>query len=432
MYQYNETFYAAFENTTKKAAQIILPHIVERVKPKSAVDFGCGEGVWLRVLKDIDNDVEILGMDGDYVKKEELKIPEECFKACDLSVRVTLEKKYDLAISLEVAEHIAESSADIFVDNITDCADNILFSAAIPGQGGTNHVNEQWQSYWIKKFEERGYFVDFSVRNYFWEVKEITPWRRQNLLFFSKEKKYLLPEAKVCVDVVNPDMFEFRRNQLEELQNFKNSILEKKARYSIIGYGECNSERKVILVGAGDIGRQAYRCFGERVICFADNDKNKVGTEIFGKKVISVEDVPSFCGEYDVVIATVRYQEEIRRQLRHLGIGKVYRFESPMSYKIERALAGKQYRNIALCVTEKRIENYIVLFDLAGFEVKYVASVGDDGLVGEERGGYMVKELESIADFVDCVVFDEEMYCRFEKRNVSKMELTFSLEILNL
>jgi 2-polyprenyl-3-methyl-5-hydroxy-6-metoxy-1,4-benzoquinol methylase len=59
-----------------------------------------------------------------------------------------LEKEFDLVVSLEVAEHLPASAADQFVNTLVKHGKKILFSAAIPGQGGQDHLNEQWPDYW--------------------------------------------------------------------------------------------------------------------------------------------------------------------------------------------------------------------------------------------------------------------------------------------
>lgn len=216
MYQYNTDFYDWIDSETYKDAEIIVPHIMDWIKPKSIVDFGCGEGFWLSVAKKIDNSITVLGLDGEYVQKKRLKIPADNFQAADLAERVSLSFKYDLAISTEVAEHITEKCSDNFIDNITSASDRILFSAAIPGQEGVNHVNEQWQSYWIEKFKQKGYFVDLSIRDFFWNETELARWRKQNILYFSKYKnEFLVPEKKIY-DVVHPDSFIEMNERLQE------------------------------------------------------------------------------------------------------------------------------------------------------------------------------------------------------------------------
>lgn len=227
MYIYSEEFYDKSEDTSKKAAEIIMPYILSKIKPKSIVDFGCGEGIWLQVIKQLQDQIEILGIDGEYINRKELKIPEKCFVPANLERKISLSKKYDLAMTLEVAEHLDERASDIFIDNITRASDNVLFSAAIPGQGGVNHVNEQWQEYWIKKFEARGSSVDTSLRNLLWNEQQIVPWRRQNILFFTKRCLVPIMPEKSIYNVVHPDMYSSIIKKLELLEQRQ----EKKSSY---------------------------------------------------------------------------------------------------------------------------------------------------------------------------------------------------------
>ncbi|SDH92234.1 Methyltransferase domain-containing protein [Pseudobutyrivibrio sp. 49] len=201
---YDENFYDDI-NKIKLDEEIVVPYIIDRINPKSVVDFGCAEGNWLAQFKKNGSNIEILGFDGDYVNEERLSIESQEFRAVDLRDSIKLDKKYDLAMSLEVAEHLEEEYADIFIDNITNASDNILFSAAIPGQGGVHHVNEQWQSYWIKKFRDRGYGVDFSIRKKFWKDERLNHWRRQNILIFRKGE-FLDIEYDGVEDVVHPEI----------------------------------------------------------------------------------------------------------------------------------------------------------------------------------------------------------------------------------
>lgn len=207
MYKYNRKFYEWIDTETYRDPEIIMKCIIEWIKPKTIVDFGCGEGLWLSIAKKLDNNISVQGFDGEYIDRNRLKISINDFVASDLSQKILIKEKFDLAISTEVAEHIEEKYCDNFIDNITSASDFILFSAAIPGQCGVNHVNEQWQSYWINKFERRGYFVDLSIRNYFWSEIGITSWRKQNLLFFSKSEQTSIAPNRMLYDVVHPNIF---------------------------------------------------------------------------------------------------------------------------------------------------------------------------------------------------------------------------------
>ena len=171
----------------------------------------------LRACRDTGANV-IRGVDGSWVNQELLLIPKECFTQYDLS-RPNLkdaipEQHFDLTISTEVAEHLDEQDSDAFMDNLTSFSDVILFSAAIPGQGGTHHVNEQWPSYWIEKFSVRGFIPIDCIRPHIWNDKEIHLWYRQNLLLFVKKEAVstyplLAPIAnREVLDIVHPEKWE--------------------------------------------------------------------------------------------------------------------------------------------------------------------------------------------------------------------------------
>ncbi len=128
----------------------------------------------------------ILGTDGDHVPRDMLQIPKHSFRAEDLAKpfeRTDLQA--DLVISLEVAEHLPDTAADNFVHRLCAHGDVVLFSAAVPGQGGTHHVNEQWPDYWAAKFAARGYRVIDALRPALWADGDVKWWYRQNLLMFA-------------------------------------------------------------------------------------------------------------------------------------------------------------------------------------------------------------------------------------------------------
>lgn len=168
------------------AAEEIVPYIIELFQPKSVVDIGCGIGNWLNIFKKYGIQ-SIIGIDGSFVDKRLLKISKNSFIEKDLEQSFVLEDKFDLAISLEVAEHISFEKADVFMESICNLSDLIVFSAAIPNQGGQNHINEQPPLYWIQKFESRGYKMFDIIRPLFWDNEKVDWWYKQNMLVFSKK-----------------------------------------------------------------------------------------------------------------------------------------------------------------------------------------------------------------------------------------------------
>jgi len=188
MNDYDIAFYADRDRATRFAAETILT-IVQRALPHigCAIDIGCGVGTWLNVLRER-GIADILGIDGEWVDTDELVIPSESFIRHDLTTDLRLSRRYDLVISLEVAEHLSPQRAEPFVAQLTDLGDFVLFSAAIPGQGGVNHVNEQWPEYWIGLFQQRGYIALDVVRRAIWTDNRIAVHYRQNILLFVKDQ----------------------------------------------------------------------------------------------------------------------------------------------------------------------------------------------------------------------------------------------------
>ncbi|MBV9463554.1 MAG: methyltransferase domain-containing protein [Verrucomicrobiae bacterium] len=171
-----------------RSARAAVPAILECVRPASVVDVGCGVGSWLKAFQE--NGVgDFLGIDGDYVDPDWLAIPREKFQAADLSKPLPLPRAFDLVLSLEVAEHLPTSAADTFVDSLVGLGPVILFSAAIPLQGGNAHVNEQWQDYWAAKFEGRGYVVVDALREKLWSQSEVNYFYAQNALFYVRSER---------------------------------------------------------------------------------------------------------------------------------------------------------------------------------------------------------------------------------------------------
>lgn len=184
---YDDIFY--FENRAGSvmSARAILSTLLPHLDCRSMVDFGCGTGTWLWVAHSFGVE-SIRGLDGDYVPPRQLMIPQDCFCAVDLEEPVVLEKKYDLAISMEVAEHLHKESADTFVESLCNAADTILFSAAHPGQGGDGHINEQPMTYWTSKFGKHG-FLPVEIRQLFEGNEDIESWYRENIVLYVREAK---------------------------------------------------------------------------------------------------------------------------------------------------------------------------------------------------------------------------------------------------
>lgn len=201
---YGKSFYSSRDELTSYSANKILSIIAEHIAVTSVIDFGCGVGTWLKQAE-VMGATNVVGVEGPWLQDNMFVSEGRLFKR-NFDNPIDFNEIFDLAISLEVAEHVKEANADIFLDSICRCSDHVLFGAAIKGQGGNGHINEQSQSYWINKFESRGYKVCDCIRPKIWDNAKIPFWYKQNIFFFQKDNS-----IKNCVvmpaDLVHPELF---------------------------------------------------------------------------------------------------------------------------------------------------------------------------------------------------------------------------------
>ena len=184
---YNNQDYNWWVDPAVNSAKQIAPFILECFPVKSVLDFGCAQGGWLSVFKGL-GVKKIEGLDGDWVDTKDLLIPQNSFHCVDLeSYQHDPKNKYDLCICLEVAEHLDQKFSDSLVSNLTLSSEVILFSAAVPEQGGRHHINECTPFYWQKKFEKEGFEHFDFLRARFWENEDVAWWYRQNIMIYSKK-----------------------------------------------------------------------------------------------------------------------------------------------------------------------------------------------------------------------------------------------------
>lgn len=186
---YGDKFFARQKQHALPSAQEIVPVLYDLLRPTSIIDVGCGVGTWLSVF--CTHGVgDVYGVDGSYVNKQYLLIPPERFIEADLRRPFSLDRQFDLVLALEVAEHLPPESADAFVASLTKLGQVIYFSAAVPYQGGTSHLNEQWQDFWAQRFQQKGYLPIDYVRKAVWQNDKISFWYAQDGLLYV-ERRYL-------------------------------------------------------------------------------------------------------------------------------------------------------------------------------------------------------------------------------------------------
>ena len=212
---YPSEWHRIFGEQTDQSARIILPPLIDLFEAKSLVEIGCGHAHWSRAAQD-HGVSDLLALDGPWNSSGELHIDRADFREVDLSEPLVLDRQFDMAICLEVAEHVAQEHAATLVSSITAAADIILFGAAIPLQGGHGHINEQWPSYWRKLFENEGYEPFDLVRRNHWSDKRIHYWYRQNSFAYirktnsaavARAHSALAATDQTLMDAVHPEKF---------------------------------------------------------------------------------------------------------------------------------------------------------------------------------------------------------------------------------
>jgi SAM-dependent methyltransferase len=184
---YTSSFFAEQGNVSTRSARAIVPLVLELIPGmRSVVDIGCGSGDWLAVFAERGID-DYLGIDADHVPQQLLKIPPDRFEVHDLRAPLTVARRYDLAMSLEVGEHLPAAVAPRLVSELAALAPVAMFSAAIPHQVGTGHINCQWPGYWAELFASHGMKPVDAIRDRVWSNPDVEYWYAQNIILFATE-----------------------------------------------------------------------------------------------------------------------------------------------------------------------------------------------------------------------------------------------------
>lgn len=230
---YNNDFYHNKTPESFSSALVVLKILFEIYQPNSIVDVGCGQGSWLAAAEELGSK-RLVGYDGNWIKNEDLVSKNINFNSVNMESTFQINGVYDLAISVEVAEHLPEFRAKDFVYNLCNAAKVIVFSAAIKEQGGTNHINEQWQSYWIDIFKGNGFEVFDIFRSRIWNNSDVNWWYRQNIFLFidTKHETYLdflelNQNTNNIFDIVHPQLYNYKMEETREM-SVRETVLKEK------------------------------------------------------------------------------------------------------------------------------------------------------------------------------------------------------------
>ncbi len=211
---YQDNFYGFHSDDSINSAKEVIPVILKYISPASVIDIGCGVGNWLFIWKEL-GITDFLGVDGSYVRAEGLIIDKSKFLSANLDDAFSIDRKFDLVTTLEVAEHIKPENAEKFIASLCNLGDVIVFSAAIPGQDGTLHYNEQYPDYWIEKFAKHNFKPYDCLRELIWNNDKVSPWYRQNVLFFVNDNvkddhPSITTNQKKILPLVHPEVYSAR------------------------------------------------------------------------------------------------------------------------------------------------------------------------------------------------------------------------------
>jgi len=232
-FHYPEQYY----NT--QSAEQVLPILFALYEPKSLLDVGCGNGSWMVTAQKL-GITDLMGIDSQGLEHDKWPLAKEQFNLIELDRPFNLQRKFDMVLCLEVAEHLPVESASTLISNLVKHSDLIVFSAAIPGQEGDRHINNREPSYWQQLFNQHGFNTYDNIRPIIWENQKIFWWYRQNI-FIAKRSGFVDEKVTEKIKhIVHPEHFiemtDTTENYKRGMAYFENSLIEHQQRDQSILY----------------------------------------------------------------------------------------------------------------------------------------------------------------------------------------------------
>jgi len=222
---YDNSFFDSISTGSSRSAQRLLPLLQQALPIRSVVDVGCGRGAWLAEFMRLGIS-DAVGVDGSYVSLARLDIPLESYVPRDITQYFQLGRQFALALCLEVGEHVPNARSATLVGNIVAHAPIVLFSAAVPGQGGQDHINEMPLEFWRGLFKARGYLAFDPFRPQIAGARDVEPWYRNNVLLYVRSdavaslppamRASAIPDGQKIADMSSP-LFRLRKLVLRQL-----------------------------------------------------------------------------------------------------------------------------------------------------------------------------------------------------------------------
>lgn len=230
---YSDEWYRAQVDEALESARVYVDYLWRFVQPRSVLDVGCGRGSWLKAFHE-KGSRSVFGLDGPWNTPAEMIDSSINFRAVDLDAPFVAPDRFDLAMSVEVAEHLRPESSESFVRSLAQASDLVLFGAAYPGQGGANHINEQLPTYWARLFEAVGFAPFDLFRPALWADQRVAFWYRQNTFLYARASspawvslvaQGFSPTVNTgFMDAVHPDLYRLYQARVAAPIGFKTHL----------------------------------------------------------------------------------------------------------------------------------------------------------------------------------------------------------------
>lgn len=222
---YDTAFYEYQMGDSYRSAKIYADWLGKIYKPVSVADFGCGRGTWLKAFKEEIGSIRLVGFDGPWNSQTDMLDPAIELVSLDLNHAVLnglSSERFDLAMTLEVAEHLMPERSPAVVKSLCALADVVMFGAAFSFQPGQDHINTRPNSFWAKLFRHEGYLVFDYFRPTMWGRTDVPYWYQQNTFLYVRDSSPFastlkdagfapLPRLEL-MDFVHPALLDWHAN----------------------------------------------------------------------------------------------------------------------------------------------------------------------------------------------------------------------------
>jgi SAM-dependent methyltransferase len=190
---YDDDFYRGNQDEGLKLAEWFVPLLRDTFQFQSLLDVGCGTGHYLLACQK-SGVADVFGIEGSPHAFKHLLVANSLVVKHDLRQPYTFNRRWDVVLSIEVAEHIDDVDTGNYVKILCDGGDIVIITAAPLGQGGTRHINEHSREWWTEKFAVAGYGYDKESTEKLIQGsrkakaanKHVTSWFEPNIMVFRR------------------------------------------------------------------------------------------------------------------------------------------------------------------------------------------------------------------------------------------------------